>query len=209
MGPVVGNDLRAMLLHMNFFGPVPVHGEPTAYRQPCEEAYRDFLAWKRAHKIPSSQRKFSYWSVFKEEYGCYMNSKGYNARVLSAWLEDVLERARSTPPLGLINDNRLYTCLVTVSLALTCRVFFSYGGWEAGVFTPVHTALPLSKESNQPVLPTYGDGLEGAVARLIDHLVATPHGLCMACCLMECVLNIDNLHKCFPDYPGVRQRHTI
>lgn len=111
---MVCTDLRAMLLHMNFFGPVAVHGDPTAYKQPCEEAYRDFLAWKRTHKVSSSQRKFTFWSVFKEEYGCYMNSKGHNSRVLSAWLEDVLDRATSMPPPGLLHDNRLYTCVVTL-----------------------------------------------------------------------------------------------
>ena len=141
-----------MLLHMNFFGAVHVRGDPTSYRQPCEEAYRDFLVWKRANKVTSSQRKFSFWSVFKEEYGCYMNAKAYNSRVLSAWLESVLDRARSAPPPGLTNDDRLYTCLVTLSpsIVLTSKVFWFHCG---GVIRRELQCMWSHNTSQHPSIP--------------------------------------------------------
>ena len=46
------------------------------------------------------------------------------------------------------------------------------GGSRGSPRSKVHAALPFSKESRQPILPTDGAGLAGVVARLIDHLVA-------------------------------------
>lgn len=104
-----------MLMHMHFFGVIAKRGEPAEYREPCEKAYQDFLRWTRANKITSSQRKFVYWTIFRDEYGTFMNCKGYNARVVSAWLEHVLERATWTPPAGMLADGRLSTCLATLN----------------------------------------------------------------------------------------------
>ena len=108
---------------MQYFGPVNRGAEPAAYRAPCELAYDDFLAWKRAHKIPSSQRKFSYWCLFKDEYGTYLNSKGFNSRVISAWLEDLLERVVNGSQAGLIPDQRAYLSLVALNPSLD-QTFF-------------------------------------------------------------------------------------
>ena len=106
-----------MLMHMNHFGtlPVPYHGEPAAYRNACWEAYQRFEAWKTAHRVSSSQRRFTYWMIFKEEFGTYLNTKGYNARVISAWLEHELELAHTAPCPGLLQDERSYLSLVAVS----------------------------------------------------------------------------------------------
>ena len=113
-----------MLLHMNYFGPVVGRNDPVHYKEACENAFRDFCQWKRENKIVCSQRKFSFWTVFKEEYGCYMNTKGYCARVVSSWLESVLERALDSPPAGMVSDDRSYTCLVTLTLCQICVYLF-------------------------------------------------------------------------------------
>ena len=102
---------------MHFWGPVVREPEPKGYKDALDAAYTDFLQWKSVHKVPSSQKRFTYWMIFRDEYGSYFNTKGYNARVVCLWLQDVLARAQSNPPLGLLPDPRLYACFVAVSLA--------------------------------------------------------------------------------------------
>ena len=105
-------NIRAILLHMHFWGLVNRGDDPAGYRTAC-------------NKVNSSQKRFSYWTVFKEEYGCYLNSKGYNARVLSAWLEDVLERSQTAPPPQMVADDRTHLCLVAVTTDLYYTSKFS------------------------------------------------------------------------------------
>ena len=104
-----------MLLHMHFFGPVVRGDDPNGYRVACDIAFKDFANWKRLNKITCSARRFCYWTFFKEEYGAYMNTKGFIARVISAWLGDVLKRAVHHPPVGMLPDDRLDLCLATVT----------------------------------------------------------------------------------------------
>lgn len=118
-------NIRAILLHMHFWGLVNRGDDPAGYRTACNSAYDDFSRWRRANKVNSSQKRFSYWTVFKEEYGCYLNSKGYNARVLSAWLEDVLERSQTAPPPQMVADDRTHLCLVAVTTDLYYTSKFS------------------------------------------------------------------------------------
>lgn len=103
-----------MLLDMHYFGPVHRRGEPVAYKGPCESAFESFQRWRVAHRISSSQKRFSYWTVFKDEFGAYLNSKGYNSRILSSWLEHELEAAWTHPPPNLLPDDRLYLSLVAL-----------------------------------------------------------------------------------------------
>ena len=108
--------LRSMLLHMHFFGDVVRGDDPNGYKTALETAYQDFLAFKRLHKVQSSQKKFNFWMVFKEEFGSYMNTKGYNARIISAWLETAVGRACVDPPVGMRPDDRAPLCLVALKL---------------------------------------------------------------------------------------------
>ena len=105
-----------MLLHMDYFGPVRRRGDPVAYKGPLENAYESFQNWRAAHRIPSSQRRFNYWMVFREEFGAYLNTKGYNARVLSSWLEHEVETACRNPPMNLLPDDRLQLSLAALKL---------------------------------------------------------------------------------------------
>ena len=116
--------LRAMLLHMDYFGHVANRADPQSYRQPCGRAFTEFQTWKKHHKVVGGQRKFSYWSVFKEEYGTYMNTKGHMAKVISAWLEHVLEEALTNHPGAMPQDPRAYTTLV--ALILNNSVIFKH-----------------------------------------------------------------------------------
>lgn len=107
-----------MLLHMKFFGPVRRGEDPAGYRDACNAAFEDFTSWRRTHKIHSSQKRFSYFTIFKDEYGCYFNTKGFNARVLSSWLEDALERSQQSPPPGMVADDRAYLSLAALTFGL-------------------------------------------------------------------------------------------
>lgn len=56
-------------------------------------AFLDFTQWRKAHRIPCSQRKFKASSVDRLAHGAYLASKAYNARVLLEWLNDSIIRA--------------------------------------------------------------------------------------------------------------------
>ena len=111
---VLFDNGRTMLLHMNYFGPVHRRGDPAAYKVPCEHAFESFQTWRATNRIPSSQRRFNYWNLFREEFGAYLNSKGYNSRILSSWLEHELEAALANPPPNIVPDERLYLSLVAL-----------------------------------------------------------------------------------------------
>ena len=99
---------------MKFFGAVERGPEPTGYKDAINKAFDDFTEWRKANKIPSSQRRFNFWLIFKDEYGCYFNTKGFNARVISCWLENCLERAQNNPPFGMVGDDRVPLCICAV-----------------------------------------------------------------------------------------------
>lgn len=113
---------------MNLWGNVTPGSDPTEYRVPCEKAYEDSLVWKRRHRVHCAVKRFTYWSVFKDEYGCYMNSKGHAARVLSVWLESVVEEVLLHPPGHTTEDFRARHILVALPLSFeqeTCsRLLF-------------------------------------------------------------------------------------
>lgn len=69
---------------MNVFG--QVGEEPPTWTAALNAAFDDFTTWRKLHKVSSSQKRFRYHMVVREDYGYYLNAKGYNARVLSEWL---------------------------------------------------------------------------------------------------------------------------
>ena len=96
---------RGMLLHMGVFG--QADPGPQGLKQPIKEAFANFTAWRRRHKIQCSHRPFSYKSIFKDEYGCYLNAKGFNARLICQWLLDVILWVKTQPDVILNTDDRL------------------------------------------------------------------------------------------------------
>lgn len=107
-----------MLLHMHFFGPVRRGDDPAGYRDALNTAFEDFTLWRRTHKVYSSQKRFSYFTIFKDEYGAYFNTKGYNARLLSSWLENALERSQHLPPPGMVADDRSHLSLAALTFGI-------------------------------------------------------------------------------------------
>ena len=97
---------RAMLLHIGAFRQVDRADIPGGYHVAIKEAFESFTRWRRLHKIQSSQRRFHYKGIFNDVYGCYLNSKGFNARILCEWLLHEIIRVRSQPGVFL-HDERL------------------------------------------------------------------------------------------------------
>ena len=83
-------SLRGMLLQIGAFGAIADVTDPALYKGPCEAAFESFTKWRKDHHIQSSQKPFRYRFVFNDEYGMYMNCKGFNARCVSEWLMYVL-----------------------------------------------------------------------------------------------------------------------
>lgn len=98
---------RSMLLHIGAFGAVDEAMGPAGFKDALTEAFSRFTDWRRQHRIQSSQRRFNYKGIFNEVYGCYLNAKGFNARIITEWLLHEVIRARSQP--GLLPDERLET----------------------------------------------------------------------------------------------------
>jgi hypothetical protein len=94
-----------MLLHMGVFGQTAPG--PQGMKEPIKEAFANFTAWRRQRKIQCSHRPFSYKSIFKDEYGCYLNAKGFNARLICQWLLDVVLWVKTQPDVILNTDDRL------------------------------------------------------------------------------------------------------
>lgn len=119
-----------MFLHMGAFGQIDRSAGVPGYKDACHQAFLDFSAWRKLQKIACSQKKFNYYGIFNESYGTFLNLKGFNARVVGAWLLDVCERlVRSDWPvpgsprtLGKhaihFWDERLHLCHCALSLGL-------------------------------------------------------------------------------------------
>ena len=112
---------------MGTFGAAPQRTS-AGYKEALNSAYADFQSWRRLAKIQCSHKRFSFNGLFNEQYGTLLNSKGFNARVLSEWICDVLRRVRlqDWPPrehgrtLGLCRDlhedDRSYIAEVALNL---------------------------------------------------------------------------------------------
>ena len=103
-----------MLLQIGAFGQVHDLTSPEAYQTALANAWSSFCSWRKSHKISSSQKKFKYRFVFQDDYGMYMNCKGFNARCVSEWLLDVLITVRRD---GVVHDERLYMTEATLKLS--------------------------------------------------------------------------------------------
>ena len=59
------------------------------------EAYENFTRWRKINKIQSSQKRFTPGQLLRDGYGFFLNTKGFNARLISQWLFDLV-RAHPT-----------------------------------------------------------------------------------------------------------------
>ena len=53
------------------------------------KAYTRFKMWRLQFRIRCSQRMFTKQMIYKTSHGAYLSAKGWNSRVLCAWLADV------------------------------------------------------------------------------------------------------------------------
>ena len=81
------------LLEQGFFGPVDRSQEAQ-----LESAFDSFEAWQATTRNKCSQRKFTPKMLWKKSHGAYLTTKGWNARVIAAWLAHVLSEALDTLP---------------------------------------------------------------------------------------------------------------
>lgn len=82
---LLARALRGMLLDNGVFGDVT-----DGYRNALVAAYEHFLSWRKIWKVPCSQKRFTPGQLQREGYGFYLNCKGFNARVVTEWLCDVV-----------------------------------------------------------------------------------------------------------------------
>lgn len=81
----------ACLLDLGWWGDTS-----TDIRLRLRKAFNDFTAWRKRHKLGSSQRPFTVRSLFKVAHGAYLTAKGFNSRIMAAWLAEEAEAAYSS-----------------------------------------------------------------------------------------------------------------
>ena len=78
----------ALLLEAGFFG-----NPSLDMRFRLENAYDEFKLWLRQSRFTCSQRRFTVKMLFKAQHGPYLSCKGWNSRVVCAWLSDIMARS--------------------------------------------------------------------------------------------------------------------
>ena len=74
----------ALLLELGVFQ----QGPAMSVARQLQVAYSMFKLWLKEVRAQSSQRCFTPRMIFKPRHGAYMSSKGWNSRLISAWLAD-------------------------------------------------------------------------------------------------------------------------
>ena len=106
--------LRGMLLEMQVYG-----STSAGFKVPLHRAFEKFSSWRKREKVQCSQKRFSVGGLIKDEYGYFLNAKGYNARILSEWLMDEVKDLNSRPlPAGLVPDGRAKVVEIALTLVL-------------------------------------------------------------------------------------------
>ena len=106
---------RAMLYEMNVFGPF-IDEDKKNCKGIGNAAFDDFTTWRKSHKIQCSAKRTSFWKVYRQTYGAFLNSKAYNARILTEWLLDLVIRVRALPQPQWNLDPRLPLCEAALKL---------------------------------------------------------------------------------------------
>lgn len=94
----------------------PDSAEPADWNGALQNAWDDFTTWRRYNKISSSQKRFKFRMLFREEYGFFLNCKGFNARLISEWLLSVIVEIQPSPPPDLVPDDRFDLCVTALIL---------------------------------------------------------------------------------------------
>lgn len=81
------------MLDQGVFGDVS-----NGYGEALGEAFEQFTRWRKANKIQSSQKRFTPGQLLREGYGFFLNTKAFNARLISAWLLDLVATHPTTDP---------------------------------------------------------------------------------------------------------------
>eukprot|EP00439_Symbiodinium_sp_Y106_P051170 s5247_g6.t2 len=105
-----------VLLREGHFGPCNGHD---SMKPLLECAYSEFMQWRRANKIPCSQKSFALRHLLKKAHGYYLTTKAYNARVVMQWLsaklQEVAQHAAASP-----------------SIKLHCTALTAFANWFSG-----------------------------------------------------------------------------
>jgi hypothetical protein len=86
-------------------------------------AYDDFCLWRRQHKISCSQKRFKYRTLFRDEYGFFLNCKAFNGRLVCEWLLSKLVEIKAALPAGVILDDRFDLCETALTLIDNYTIF--------------------------------------------------------------------------------------
>ena len=81
----MGVHPRMMLLQLGVFG------DPSTLplKTLLSRAFEMFKTWRKQHKVPCSQKRFTPGLVIKKVHGCYLSAKAYNGRVILEWLAEL------------------------------------------------------------------------------------------------------------------------
>lgn len=113
-----------MLLQMQIFGAIDVGTtDPAAWNVVLSRAYDDFCLWRRQHKISCSQKRFKYRTLFRDEYGFFLNCKAFNGRLVCEWLLSKLVEIKAALPAGVILDDRFDLCETALTLIDNYTIF--------------------------------------------------------------------------------------
>ena len=82
----------ALLLERGWFG------DPSDGKRCLRTAYDGFKKWQKENHFSCSQRRFTFRTIFKAAHGAYLSGKGYNSRVVCAWLADEINNYISQHP---------------------------------------------------------------------------------------------------------------
>ena len=93
---------REVLLREGHFGP---YAGLDSMKPLLECAYTEFVQWRRANRIPCSQKSFAPRHLLKSAHGYYLTTKAYNARVVMVWLsaklQECAQHAAASPSIKL------------------------------------------------------------------------------------------------------------
>ena len=76
---------RITLLHLGVFG------DPSTLplKTLLSRAFEMFKRWRKQHRVPCSQKRFTPGLVIKKMHGAYLSAKAYNGRVILEWLAEI------------------------------------------------------------------------------------------------------------------------
>ena len=122
-----------LLMTQNYFGH---EGQAMAFK--LESAFEAFCRWLKDAHLQSSQKKFTVRMLYKKTHGAYLTTKGWNSRLITAWLADACSDALGKlPP----NDESVLTShAMWLDLNLDCGSQYP----DNSTFCHVYSLLRIS-----------------------------------------------------------------